>query len=398
MKPILEIFSQGEEIVTGQVTDTNAAWLAQQAVQLGFTVTRHTAVGDKLDDLIALLREIAQRADCCICTGGLGPTCDDLTAEAVANAFDVPLVFDAVAFAQIEQFFNERNRVMPESNRKQALLPKGAQRLDNEWGTAPGFALQVGRCWFAFIAGVPTEMRHLFSEKIVPLLGERFVLQADIGVTIKTIGLGESLIQDMINTITLPAQVQLGFRASSNDVQTKLLFAPDYPLTAIKNVVTEITNLLGDSVFAVDGLGEPSGDLITVIDTLMTRHNYRLAVLESASHGLLASLCVGVDWLLSASYQPMFVSTDADGLITRAKALALALQKTSAADIVLVQLYQGDHINLHDKNKPIVLATFLLVDDELQQATHTLVGTLKRKQQQAAILSLDVLRRYLQQV
>ena len=88
MKPILEIFSQGEELVTGQIVDTNAAWLSQQAVALGFRVARHTAVGDNLSELIALLHDIAQRADCCICTGGLGPTTDDLTALAVAEAFD----------------------------------------------------------------------------------------------------------------------------------------------------------------------------------------------------------------------------------------------------------------------------------------------------------------------
>ena len=91
MNPTLEIFSQGEEVVTGQTVDTNAAWLSEQVVTLGFTVTRHTAVGDKLDDLVTLLREISTRADCCICTGGLGPTSDDLTAEAVAKAFDLPL-------------------------------------------------------------------------------------------------------------------------------------------------------------------------------------------------------------------------------------------------------------------------------------------------------------------
>uniref|UniRef100_UPI00211B20F3 molybdopterin-binding protein n=1 Tax=Crenothrix polyspora TaxID=360316 RepID=UPI00211B20F3 len=79
MNPLMEIFSQGEEITRGQIADTNAAWLSQQSVQIGFTLTRHTAVGDKLDDLVALLQEIARRADCCLCTGGLGPTSDDLT-------------------------------------------------------------------------------------------------------------------------------------------------------------------------------------------------------------------------------------------------------------------------------------------------------------------------------
>ena len=105
MNPTLEIFSQGEEIVTGQTVDTNAAWLSQQAVVCGFTVTRHTAVGDKLDDLIVLLQDISQRADCCICTGGLGPTSDDLTAEAVACAFKLPLEFDDYCLCTNQSFF-----------------------------------------------------------------------------------------------------------------------------------------------------------------------------------------------------------------------------------------------------------------------------------------------------
>ncbi len=145
----VEIFSQGEELVTGQTLDTNAGWLSRRLVQMGFTVTRHTTVGDKLDDLVGLLKEVSVRADCCICTGGLGPTIDDLTAEAVAIAFDRALQFDPVAYQQISAYFKHRNRPMAESNRKQALLPQDSERLDNDWGTAPGFSLQQGRCWFS---------------------------------------------------------------------------------------------------------------------------------------------------------------------------------------------------------------------------------------------------------
>ena len=158
-------------------------------VACGFTVTRHTAVGDKLEDLIALLQDIAQRADCCICTGGLGPTSDDLTAEAVALAFNMPLAFDEIAFEHISRFFANRNRTMPASNRKQAMLPQGAERIDNEWGTAPGFSLKFGRCWFAFLPGVPMEMKHLFQERILPTLSDRFSLRPGQLVTIKTLGL-----------------------------------------------------------------------------------------------------------------------------------------------------------------------------------------------------------------
>jgi Predicted nucleotide-utilizing enzyme related to molybdopterin-biosynthesis enzyme MoeA len=128
------------------------------------------------------------------------------------------------------------------------MFPKGASRIDNAWGTAPGFSLQVGRCWFAFVAGVPTEMRHLFSESIQPTLASRFLLQPGTLITLKTIGIGESAIQQRINALEIPAQVLIGFRAGQDDVQTKLLFPHDYPENAISALVSNVAAALGDHV------------------------------------------------------------------------------------------------------------------------------------------------------
>ena len=404
MNPTLEIFSQGEEVVTGQTVDTNAAWLSEHVVNMGFTVTRHTAVGDKLDDLIALLREISVRADCCICTGGLGPTSDDLTAEAVAKAFALPLEFDEIAFDQIKRFFTLRNRPMPEANRKQAMFPKGGERIDNAWGTAPGFSLQTGRCWFAFVPGVPFEMRHLFLESIRPTLANRFLLQPGKLIIIKTLGIGESSIQEHISTIEIPAQVQLGFRASPDDVQTKLLFPHDYPEAAMAATVDQLAVKLGDHVFAIDGFGPVGGDLVFTIDQLMIAGNYTLAVAETASQGLLAAKCIGVNWLLETRYeqsldrlgQKLGVTVNADDLITTAQAIAGEIHRTGAADFVLVQLYAGDKQTFHDKDQSIILYNVLLTGDGFHQTTHSVAGPIKRKQNQAALLALDLLRRYLQ--
>ena len=404
MNPTLEILSQGEEIITGQTVDSNAAWLSQQAVDCGFTVTRHTAVGDQLSDLITLLQDISQRADCCLCTGGLGPTSDDLTAEAVGNAFNLPLEFDAIAYAQISHFFGLRNRVMPESNKKQAMLPQGAERIDNEWGTAPGFSLYAGQCWFVFLPGVPTEMMHLFQESILPTLSRRFLLQPRQLISFKTFGLGESDIQERINTIEIPRNVQLGFRAGTDDVQTKLLFPFDYPITAKTSLISRFTDVLGHHVFAIDGLEEVTGDLAFEVDKLMTSKKLTLALIETASHGLLATKCVGYDWLLSASYEQSIAQLGQnictqDGLpnlITHAKTLAVSLQKTSGATCILIQLYSGDSESFHDKNKSIIAYNLLLIDDNFHQTSHSINGPIKRKQNQAALLTLDILRRYLQ--
>ncbi|CAA9892561.1 Molybdopterin binding domain protein [Candidatus Methylobacter favarea] len=403
MNPTLEIFSQGEEIVSGQTVDTNAAWLSQQVMQMGFKVTRHTAVGDKLDDLVVLLREISARADCCICTGGLGPTSDDLTAEAVAEAFGLPLEFDSVAFAQIKLFFARRNRVMPEVNRKQALFPKGAERIDNAWGTAPGFSLQSGRCWFAFVPGVPMEMQHLFLETIKPGLKSRFSLKPGKLISIKTIGIGESDIQERISAVAIPSQVQLGFRAGADEVQTKLLFPNDYSETAMAALATSVASQLGEHVFAIDGLAEPTGDLVAVVDKLMNAGKHTLAVIETASQGLLSAKCIGTHWLLSTLYeqslsrlgQKFSVEINADDLMATAQALAAAMQKSSAAEFVLVQLYAGDNKALHDKDQSIVLYNVLLTGAEFHQAVYSIGGPIKRKQNQAALLALDLLRRCL---
>lgn len=404
MNPTLEIFSQGEEIVTGQTVDTNAAWLSQQGVACGFTVTRHTAVGDKLADLIELLKTISQRADCCICTGGLGPTSDDLTAEAVAIAFNLPLKFDAIAYEQISHFFARRNRAMPESNRKQAMLPQGAERINNEWGTAPGFSLVAGRCWFVFLPGVPTEMMNLFQESILPKLSTRFLLQPGQLVSIKTFGLGESVIQERINAIEIPTEVELGFRAGTDEVQTKLLFPFAYPKTAMTALVNRLAEPLGDHVFAIDGLGETTGDLVFEINKLMTDRQVTLAITETASHGLLASKCIGYEWLLNASYekstarlgQSITTEDDINYLLTTAKAMASNLQKNSGANFILVQLYSGDAETFHDKNKSIIIYNVLLSKGNFYQTSHSINGPIKRKQNQAALLTLDLLRRYLQ--
>lgn len=408
--PNLEIFSQGEEIVTGQTVDTNAAWLSEQAVHLGFTVSRHTAVGDKLEDLIELLQEIAERADCCLCTGGLGPTSDDLTAVAVAEAFGLPLEFDAIAYQQIQDYFSNRKRPMPETNRKQALLPQGSIRLDNDWGTAPGFAVRAGRCWFAFMPGVPSEMRHMFLERVRPLLTERFELKPSRLVTIKTFGIGESAIQELIGDIAVPSPVQLGFRAGVDEVQTKLLFPADYPEPEVAALTNKIAERLSPFfVFGIDGLTENVGSLASVVDKLMTEAGATLAVLETASQGLLAAKCLGCSWLHSAAYehsatafaQRLGVAFDADDLGKTGQALANALWVQSKADMVLIQLYEGSPRQFQDKDQTIVLNTTLVHNIELEN-THwslqhtTLSGAASRKQNQAALFALNMLRRHLQ--
>lgn len=401
--PIAEIFSQGEEVITGQVTDTNAAWLSQRLVQMGFVISRHTAVGDKLRDLSDLLKEISNRADFCICTGGLGPTVDDLTAEAVAHAFDSPLQLDPVALAQIEHRFLSRNRVMADTNRKQAYFPQGANRIDNAWGTAPGFAIQKNRCWFVFVPGVPTEMRYMFNEHIKTELEKRFLLQADKLIIIKSVGIGESDLQLKLNEFSLPEKVQLSFRAATDEVQTKLLFPADTDNSEIKDCVNQLVEKIGDVVFTVEHPNDPTTDMVSVISQLMDERKLTLSILETATQGLISAKCIGRDWLLDSSYKQDIESYIAQlditlehDLLETAVAVATKLKKIAGSDIMLVQLYQGNKQQFQDKEQSIVLYNVLLTPSGIYQNTIAVIGPIKRKQNQAAIRALDLLRRYLQ--
>lgn len=406
----IEIFSQGNEVITGQTVDTNASWLSQQLVIMGYTVTRHTAVGDHMDDLVALLQEISVRADCCICTGGLGPTVDDLTAEAVSNAFELPLEFDQDAYRQIEQFFNRRNRHIPESNRKQAMLPQGSIRLDNEWGTAPGFTLTYNDCLFAFVPGVPFEMKQLFREKIRPMLDQKFSVEPSTLVTIKTVGIGESDIQERLENLSLPQGVQLGFRTGMDENQTKLQFPPGFPESEIEPIAFDVAQRIGDPVFTITGISDSNHGLVDVIDEILSQKKSKLAVVESVSHGLLSAKCMGYSFLDEAvflqSLDKLFSRLDMnysleDEMESAAK-IAEAVKSGCHADIVLVQLYQGmkndglDHPSLKDKDRAITLYNVLATENRLIQQSLQLGGTMKRKQNQAALSGLDFLRKYLQ--
>jgi len=390
--PIAEIFSQGEEVITGQVADTNAAWLSEQLVDMGFNIARHTAVGDKLQDLVQLLKEISQRADICICTGGLGPTIDDLTAEAVAIAFDRPLELDPTALAQIELYFSNRQKIMADINRKQAFFPKGAIQIDNAWGTAPGFAVLQDRCWFVFLPGVPTEMRNMFKEHIKKQLNQRFELSSDQLFTIKSVGIGESDLQQLINDFSLPDRVQLSFRATTDEVQTKLLF----PFDAVNTeCVNQLINLIGDAVFICDKPTQESIGFIEVIDQLMVAKKLALSVQETVSQGLISAKCIGYNWLAHSSFKKFDHPENTD-FLQAATDIANAIKQQNNTDLVLVQLYKGDKSQFYDKKQSIVIYNVLITPEGIVHNSHILAGSIKRKQNQAAIRALDLLRRFLQ--
>lgn len=291
--PVAVLLSQGDEVVTGQTVDTNAAWLAERLVDLGLDVRRHVTVGDRLEDLVAALTELSGSADVVIGTGGLGPTMDDLTALACAQAFGRPLELDVEALAFLEALFARWGRPMAESNRKQALLPHGSTRLDNHRGTAPGFALTHGSAWLAFLPGVPHEMKAMFDGLVVPHLTQAFSLLPGRLVTLRTTGVGESVLQDRIGAFDHDG-VTIGTRAMIGECMVKLRFAASVPDATVRALTQDVADRIGSPVYAIDGLDAPGGPLPAVVGRALAARGATIAVAESCTGGQLSALFTSV--------------------------------------------------------------------------------------------------------
>jgi len=223
-------------------------------------------------------------------------------------------------------------------------------------------------------------------------------------VSIKTFGLGESLIQQRLIDIILPESVQLGFRASLHEVQTKLLFPPHFDSLERHALVTQLHTQLGEAVFAIDTTSDATGDLVSTLDQLMTSAGQTLAVVETISQGLLAGLCTGSAWLLESTYQQSLpgllkklnIREDTQNLPALANTIALKTAEASGADYTLVQLYEGNFQALQDNAQTTLLHTVLFTKGQSHYLKHTVVGIAKHKQHRAALLAVDMLRRYLQ--
>lgn len=277
------ILSQGDELLTGQTVDTNSAWLADRLWALGVPVRRGMSAPDRMNDLVDILRLAAGLAPVVVCTGGLGPTRDDLTAEAVGLAFDRPLALDAEALAQVHARYATWGRKPNEAAEKQALLPKGAIVLENRWGTAPGFRVDVGGTSLYFMPGVPREMKPMFQEIIEPDLRARFPIRAPGLRIIRTTGVPEGELEGLLRDLDAPG-LTLGYRTMFGENQVKLRFEPEVPEPTRVALLDEAVRRLGRCVFGVD-----SGDLAAVIGERLVARGETLALAESCTAGRVAA-------------------------------------------------------------------------------------------------------------
>jgi nicotinamide-nucleotide amidase len=285
-----EILATGDEIRSGALVDTNSAYIAEKLEETGIAVQRHNCAGDDATVLEAVIQEISGRADICVVTGGLGPTTDDITAEAAAAAAGKDLVEDEKALSMIAAFFAARNREMTASNRKQALVPRGSKTLYNPVGTAPGFSLKIKRCTFFFLPGVPPEMVRMLSADVLPGIEEIMGTQRSncLVRNISTFGLTESAVGEKVAEVVdrFPG-LRLGLRAKFPEIHVKFyLNGKDLlKMQATLDAATEwVKERVGKYVLSTEGEAMPR-----VVGRLLKERGATLAVAESCTGGRIAN-------------------------------------------------------------------------------------------------------------
>ncbi|HCB0258523.1 TPA: nicotinamide mononucleotide deamidase-related protein YfaY [Klebsiella quasipneumoniae subsp. similipneumoniae] len=279
----VEMLSTGDEVLHGQIVDTNAAWLADFFFNQGLPLTRRHTVGDDLDALVAILRERSEQADVLIVNGGLGPTSDDLSALAAATAKGEGLILHPEWLDTMTRFFAERGRPMAESNRKQAEIPASAEMINNPVGTACGFAIQLNRCLMFFTPGVPSEFKVMVEQEILPRLRQRFTLpEPPLCLRLTTFGRSESELAQSLNPLTLPPGVVMGYRSSMPIIELKLT-GPAEQRDAMLALWPEVRKVAGDSLIFEGTEGLPAQ-----IARSLQERQLSLTLSEQFTGGLLA--------------------------------------------------------------------------------------------------------------
>jgi nicotinamide-nucleotide amidase len=361
----VEILCTGDEILTGKTINTNYGYIAQRLVEAGLEPCWGSTVGDDREALLAAFRQAAARAPAVIVNGGLGPTVDDLSQEIAARAAGVELVLHEPWLQRMEEFYRRRNRVMPPNNRKQALLPAGAEFLDNPIGTACGFAVTIEGARFFFTPGVPREMRRMIDEQVIPRLLKQGGVSGVARVKrFHSFGIGESRADQMLDGVQALAAdggVKLGFQAHYPQLETKLAVRGADAADAARRlapVEAEVRRRLGNFIVAED-----EQTLEGVVLAALGARNASLALAETFTAGGIAARLAPAQGA-EALFRRGIVARDLDQLRAgaglaaamdgpspaAAAALAAALRQTSGAShalAVLVALDEGaDRIEL----------------------------------------------------
>ncbi|MFG6244802.1 CinA family nicotinamide mononucleotide deamidase-related protein [Vibrio diabolicus] len=332
----IAMLSTGEEVLHGDIVDTNAAWLSSLFYQHGFGLTKRSTVGDSLSSLVEEFLMLSFNNDVVIVNGGLGPTTDDMSAAAAARAAECKLVLFKEWLLHLESLYARRGIPMPDSNLKQAMLPETAEILDNPIGTACGFKMLINDAIFYFTPGVPSEFKLMAETQILPDLRRAFPeVQGSCCSRIYTFGLSESGISDKLDQLKLPQGYELGYRSYLPFIEVKL-FGPSDQFEQRLKLVQMINKHLESNTVSIDlPMVENVGQLL--VDKELT-----VSVSEKSSGGYLtywlnsdenAERQLGHGWVLPSQTQAMSNSGDP---LAETFALAGATREKCGTDLSLV--------------------------------------------------------------
>ena len=295
-----EIIAVGDEITSGQLLDSNSQWLSLRLEEMGIRVLHHSTVGDELEPAAEVFCQAIRRSDVVMITGGLGPTADDLTREAVAMAAGCELLMDPEALENVRRIFARLGRPMPQQNQRQALIPAGGRMIHNPNGTAPGIDLEVpregtGPARLFALPGVPAEMKEIWHDSLVDEL-RKIGAGADVvrHRRIKCFGAGESQVEAMLpDLICRGREPRVGINASQATIILRITAAgptEEACFTAMEPTIAAIRECLGTLVY-----GQDDDELQDVVVRLLRQRNMTLATAEWGTAGLLAQWLDGVD-------------------------------------------------------------------------------------------------------
>lgn len=282
------VLSIGTELTRGELVNTNAPWLAVGLTELGFEIVEHCVVDDDKERIVAALDRLARGAKVVVCTGGLGPTTDDLTTEAVASAMGVGIERDEASLDAIRRRFEKLGRTMSESNAKQADFPLGATVLPNPIGTAPGFMVTLRGAQAFFMPGVPREMKRMFEDEVVPRIRE-LAPNDSHQIRYRTFGLPESVVGEKLAGIEAAfSGVTIGYRAHFPEIEVKILARSADRASAVdlaERAAAEVRARLGDVIY---GTGEDT--FAGIVGRALRTRGWSLAIAESCTGGLVGHL------------------------------------------------------------------------------------------------------------
>jgi nicotinamide-nucleotide amidase len=283
-----EIIAVGTELLLGEILDTNSQYLAQQLTPLGIDLFYVTHVGDNLGRLSDTVKRGLHRSDLLVMTGGLGPTEDDLTREAIAEALGEKMEIIPELEQHLRGWFARRNRTMPERNVKQATLIPSAQTVPNPIGTAPGWWVENNGKYIACMPGVPHEMRKMWEDQIAPRLASHGVGAILVTRTLKTLGVGESAAEELIHPLIRSANPTLATYAKQDGVHVRMGAKAETRAAAtqmLDQFEVQVRGYIGDYVYGLD-----DAQLHDAVGALLRTQGLTVATIESCSGGLLGNM------------------------------------------------------------------------------------------------------------